>query len=76
MSTVHQNESAQLDTRHYGKPGSPLGLCLLHGGQNGTAEGFSLNSSSFPLVIIIPPLLYIHLSLTPEVCDSPGQAAC
>jgi hypothetical protein len=36
---------------------------------------YSATFFGFPLPIIIPPLLHTHLSLPPEVCDSPDQAA-
>jgi hypothetical protein len=44
------------------------------GGQIGTGTDFS-TSSSISTVCIIPPLLYTHLPLPHEVCDSSDQAA-
>jgi hypothetical protein len=38
-------------------------------------EVFLLNFSSFPQLIIIPPLFHTQPSLPPEVCNSLDQAA-
>jgi hypothetical protein len=44
-------------------------------GQRGIGTGFCLSFFGFPVLIIILPLLGTHLSLSPEMCDSPEQAA-
>jgi hypothetical protein len=46
---------------HCRGPGS-VQRCAHFGERSATAAGFSLRTSVFPLPIIIPPLLHIHLS--------------
>lgn len=45
----------------------------IHGGQSATGAGFSPSSSGFPLLIVIPLLLYTQLSPFHRVCKSPNR---
>jgi hypothetical protein len=54
---------------------SLVASCEIRGGLNGTSGGSSPSFLAFPLLIIIPPLNDAHLSLSPDVCDSPDHAA-
>jgi hypothetical protein len=48
-------------------------LCKTYGAWSGTGASFYSCFSSFPLLIIIAPLLHTHLSSFPELCDSPDH---
>jgi hypothetical protein len=50
-----------------------LTLCKTYDAWGGTGAGFYSSFSSFPLLIIIPPLLHTHLSSFPELCGSPDH---
>jgi hypothetical protein len=47
----------------------------IHGGQIGTGAGISHEFFSFPLLIVIPPLLYIYLLPPHAVCNSRDKVA-
>jgi hypothetical protein len=48
--------------------------CETNNIQNGIGAGF-FSSFLFPLLIICPPLLYFHLSLSSELCSRSGHTA-